>query len=103
MNGLCEDCLKGFVIPRLRDDDLLILQYLFNENITMPQVARNKHTIGTAVELSTFCTTMALNRLECYNLVKLQMWSKAYNYYITEDGMNALKIISDKIGGEAAC
>lgn len=97
---LCERCIKEFVIPRLREDDIVILQYLYNESATLPQVAHHKDTIMKKTELSRFCNMMAIARLEGYNLIALQPWSKANNYYITDFGIDALKTLSEKMEGE---
>lgn len=96
---LCDDCMMNFVLPRLREDDIVVLQYLYNENANLPQVAHHKDTIMKKTELSRFCNMMAIARLEGYNLIALQPWSKSNNYYITEHGVRALTILSEKMTG----
>jgi hypothetical protein len=96
---LCEKCVHDFVLPRLREDDIAVLQYLYNENIKLPQLAQHKYAISSAVNISPFRGGMALFRLECYDLVKLQTWSKSHNYYLSEEGIKALTTLSQKIGG----
>ena len=97
---LCEKCVKEFVLPRLREDDIIILQYLYNNEITLPQVAKHKNIIENETHLSRFRNMMALARLEGYSLIAIQPWSKASNYYITEFGTEALTTLSQKLGGE---
>jgi hypothetical protein len=96
---LCEKCVYDFVLPRLREDDIAVLQYLYNENINLPQLAQHKYNISSAIKISPFRGGMALFRLECYDLVKLQTWSKSHNYYLTKEGLRALTTLSEKIGG----
>ena len=97
---ICDDCMKNFVIPRLREDDIIVLQYLYNENAVLPQIVHHKDVIMKTTGLSRFCNMMALARLEGYNLINLQPWAKANNYYITEYGCRALTKLSEKMCNE---
>ena len=96
---LCDKCVYSFVLPRLREDDIAVLQHLYNENIALPQLAQHKYAISSNIGISPFRGGMALFRLECYDLVKLQSWSKSHNYYLSEEGVKALTVLSQKIGG----
>lgn len=96
---LCEVCLTKLIIPKLREDDIAVMQYLYNENINIAQVAMHKTIISKNTNLSQFKTQMALVRLQCYNMVDTQPWSKLDNYYLKYDAIIALNILSKKIGG----
>ncbi|MFW6007648.1 MAG: helix-turn-helix domain-containing protein [archaeon] len=98
-NQLCEHCLVEIIMPKLREDDINILQYLYNEDITLPQVAQHMSTISNEIKISPFKTQMGLFRLQCYNMVGLQPWSKSNNYFLKNDGIKALQILLKQMGG----
>lgn len=93
---ICEQCLIS-VISKLRKNDIAVLQYLYNENINIPQKALHKHEIAKAIELSNFVGWESLFRLECYEMVSLRTWGKTSNYYITENGVKALQILAERM------
>lgn len=97
---LCDNCLE-IITNKLKEDDIAVLQYLYNTNITIPQFAQNKKTImkGMDNKISHFLVGMALYRLECFNMVQLRTWDTANSFYITEDGIRALQILSRKMEG----
>ena len=36
---LCDKCLLEVAIPKLREDDIAILQYLYNNSLVLPQTS----------------------------------------------------------------
>jgi hypothetical protein len=97
---LCDTCLIDVIIPKLRDEDIAVLEYLNNNGVTFPQVAKDKQTICNVLNFPICKGGIALTRLECYNMINIKIVSKLYTYYITEDGIKALQILSIKMGGE---
>lgn len=93
---ICEQCLYS-AVSKLRKNDIAVLQYLYNENINIPQKALHKHEIAKAVGLSNFVGWESLFRLECYEMVALRNWGKTSNYHITEEGIKALQILSQRM------
>jgi predicted transcriptional regulator len=93
---ICEQCLDS-AVSKLRKNDIAILQYLYNESINLPQKALHKHDIAKAVNLSNFVGWESLFRLECYEMVNLRTWGKTSNYYITDNGVKALHILSARM------
>lgn len=96
---LCENCLVNIIIPKLREDDIAILQHLYNEEISLPQVAQHKSDISETIKMSPFKTQMGLFRLQCYNMVGIPPWSKSNDYYLKTDGIKALQFLSQQMGG----
>ncbi len=96
---VCDNCLVKLIIPKLREDDIAVLQYLYNENINIPQIAIHKLVIAREINLSHFKTQMALVRLQCYSMVDIPSWSKSNSYYLKENAVNALKFLSKTMEG----
>jgi hypothetical protein len=96
---VCEHCLREHFIPKLREDDIAVLQYLYNNNINVPQIAQSKYDVSRKLDISHFRTGSALCRLECYNMVEVRTWSKAYSYFINDNGEKSLQTLINQIGG----
>jgi predicted DNA-binding transcriptional regulator len=98
----CEDCLVNVIIPKLKDNDLLIMEYLYNHGITLPQTSKMQDEIIEETGLSNFKGWKAVYSLRCYNLVKKIQKGRANYYYLTKDGKRALSIFSEQIANEHA-
>ena len=94
---LCDKCLTKVIIPKLREVDIAVLQYLYNEKINIAQVAQHQNYIAKQINISPFRTVMALFRLECYDMVEQQQWSKANNFYLTDNGVKALNYLIERM------
>jgi RIO-like serine/threonine protein kinase len=78
--------------PKLRSDDLTILEYLSKENANSTQYSFSKDYIQKELELTSARTANALIRLEVACLIDRQAFQKPQKFYITDSGYEMLKL-----------
>lgn len=77
---------------KLRSDDLLILQYLSENNADSPQFSFSKDNIQKETNLTSARTANSLIRLEVACLIDRQAFQKPQKFYITGSGKEMLKL-----------
>lgn len=96
----CEDCLK-IILQKLNSNDIVILEFLANENATIPQCSLSWTSICekiTEVEnMSSNNVYTSLKRLNIFGFVETQKWTRKNKYYITTDGINILSLVQNNL------
>ena len=77
---------------KLRQDDLLILNYLLENNANTPQFSFSKDHIQKEVNLTSARTANSLIRLEVACLIDRQAFQKPQKFYITKSGNKMLEL-----------
>lgn len=90
---LCDKCLLEVAIPKLREDDIAILQYLYNNSLVLPQTSIHINNISDAIKISIHKVFNSINRLECFDLVIKVNWQKSYRYYLSDLGSKSLNLL----------
>lgn len=75
---------------KLRSDDLLILQYLHENEATTPQFSFSKDHIQKETEMTSARTSNSLIRLEVACLIDRQAFQKPQKFFITDSGISML-------------
>lgn len=78
--------------PKLRSDDVEILEFLATNGANSTQCSFSKDAIQTEVNLTSARTSNALIRLEVACLVERQAYQKPQKFYITDSGMEMLTL-----------
>lgn len=79
---------------KLRSDDLIILQYLYDNDATTPQFSFSKDHIQKETSMTSARTSNALIRLEVACLIDRQAFQKPQKFFITESGIEMLKLFN---------
>lgn len=80
---------------KLRPDDLIILNFLAENEATTPQFSFSKDHIQKETEMTSARTANALIRLEVACLVDRQAFQKPQKFFITENGLEMLKLFNN--------
>jgi hypothetical protein len=78
--------------PKLRPDDVTILEYLKNTDANSTQYSFSKDHIQKELVLTSARTSNALIRLEVACLIDRQAFQKPQKFYITDSGYEMLKL-----------
>lgn len=96
----CKDCLK-IILQKLNSNDIVILEFLANENATIPQCSLSWAAVCEKIidgeSMSSNNVYTSLKRLNIFGLVETQKWTRKNKYYITTDGINILSLVQNKI------
>jgi len=88
-------------MKRLSDNDILILEGILNEKATIPQCSMDFKLIQEHFKndkkITSHIIYTSLNRLNIFGFLEKQRWSRRLKYYITEDGINLLNMIQERI------
>lgn len=93
---VCSNCLE-YLVNKLRENDLIVLEYLKGKGAVTPQFSLSRKTIQDENELSIHITVGSLHRLSILDFIGEARSSRATKYHITEKGINAISIIENKI------
>lgn len=93
---LCVECINKLK-ERLKDDEINILIYLSENNVISTHQSMSRETIQKGAELTIARTATSLHRLEAACFVTRCLFGKTHKYYITENGINVLKILEKEI------
>lgn len=92
----CQNCLK-IILEKLTNNDVILLEQLYNEKSTIPQCALSGETINESLnqdfQLSPHTVFTSLKRLNEFGFIETQKWTRRKKYYITKDGINLLNIV----------
>lgn len=77
---------------KLRQDDLVILNYLNENEASTPQFSFSKDHIQKETEMTSARTSNSLIRLEVACLVDRQAFQKPQKFFITDSGMEMIKL-----------
>lgn len=96
----CKQCLNQ-LLEKMTDNDIIILENLLNNNANIPQCALSYKKVNDNFkdnkEITEHVIYMSLKRLNILGFVDTQKWSRKLKYYITDDGINLLNLIKNKI------
>jgi hypothetical protein len=80
---------------KLRNDDLVILEYLKSEDANSPQFSFSKDHIQIQTSMTSARTANSLIRLEVACLIDRQAFQKPQKFYITNSGFEMLKLFKN--------
>lgn len=96
----CEHCLK-IILQKLNSNDIIILEFLANENATIPQCSLSFNSICENIVEKKLMTSnnvyTSLKRLNEFGFVETQKWTRKNKYYVTIAGTDILKLIESKL------
>ena len=96
----CQNCLNQ-ILQKLNNHDIIVLEYMINENSTMPQCSLSIQTIIQNFDDNNDITPhniyTSLKRLNIFGFVETQKWTRKNKYYVTIDGIQILKLIEQNI------
>lgn len=90
----CISCLKS-VTSKLQPDDLVVLEYLKEQQAITPQFALSKKHLMNELNLTIHKITESLHRLDILDMTGFNQ--KTHKYFITDLGIKAIQIFEDKI------
>lgn len=96
----CQNCLK-MILQKLNSNDIIILEFLSNENATIPQCSLSWSAICEKILEKNLMTSnnvyTSLKRLNEFGFIETQKWTRKNKYYVTNDGSNILMLIENKL------
>lgn len=96
----CQGCLKQ-ILQKLNDNDIIILEKLYQENATIPQCSLSYQSVLEKLEDNESITPhkiyTSLKRLNVFGFIETQKWTRKNKYYATIDGVNLLKLVEQNI------
>lgn len=96
---LCLTCLNK-ISKKLSQEDYLILSNLYNNKSTEALFAIDKNKIISMIkELTDFKFQISISKLEAISLIN-RVGSRPCKFYITEDGINILKIFMKTVNNK---
>jgi hypothetical protein len=94
---ICDSCLS-FFIEKLLPEDIIILEFLYEEKANMPQCSMSRNHIKYSCNLSEYKCYTALDRLEILGMIEKSNKTKTSRYWINNLGEKTLNIIRHKMG-----
>jgi hypothetical protein len=96
----CSGCLKQ-MLQKLNDNDVILLEYLNNENANIPQCSLSWQTIEEYYKdndkITPHIIYTSMKRLNIFGFVETQKWTRKNKFYITQDGIKLLEIIQQNL------
>lgn len=96
----CKNCLEQ-MLKKINDNDVIILESLLKQNANIPQCSLSYNKMNDYFSndenITPHIVYTSLKRLNILGFTETQKWSRQLKYYITEDGINLLKLIQESM------